>query len=385
MRKLGVIGASLGVAGVSAVGVVLAAFDDPARALLAWIAAYGFALGTVLGALILVMLFHVTRATWPVVLRPLLMAISATAPAFALLFVPIAIGARRLYPWARSAWVTHDGEPLDTEVAHALEHQRTWNHLTFFLVRASLYLGSWILLAALLRRARERTLSEEVAARERRISAAGLPIVAFTLTFAAFDWLMSLEPGWVSNMYGLYFFAGGLASATSLVALLAWAASRQGAVAGTRPDHFHAIGRLMLMATIFWAYIAFFQLMLVWIADLPRESSFFITRARGPYRTLTTLLVIGHFVVPFLALLSRPLKRRAGVLAAVAAWIIVMDAVDLVWLVLPSGTSDVRVLDGAPFLVIGGLTLAYGARQARRTSRRAAGPELASSLEYRSP
>ncbi len=379
---------SLAVAALGGVGVLVAALIDPARALLAWVAAYGFALATVLGALILVMIFHVTRATWPMILRPLLMATCATMPIFALLFVPIAIGTRLLYPWARPEAATFQGEPLSVEISEALEHQRSWNQPTFFLVRAAVYLATWIALAVLLRRsdlARGREPEGAVGLRQRRISAAGLPVVAFTLTFAAFDWFMSLEPGWVANMYGLYFFAGGLASAVSLVTLLAWASTNSGRVVGARPDHFHALGRLMLMATVFWAYIAFFQLMLVWIADLPRESSFYIARSRGAFSSFDALLLFGHFIVPFLALLSRPLKRRPDLLTVIAAWLILMEAVDVAWLVLPSRSAGVSVLDLAPFLVVGGIAVAYGKGRLMGTARPDLDATLTESLEYRSP
>jgi hypothetical protein len=393
---------SLGVAFLGGAGVLVSVVLDPAHALLAWIAAYGFGLSTVLGALLLVMFFHVTNARWPVVLRPLLMGITATTPLFALLFVPIAFGMSAVYPWV---------QPM-RELGELNEHQRAWNNVGFFLARAVVYLLSWVVLAMALTRADTayaRTPTVEGLARLRRISAGGILVVAFTLTFASFDWLMALQPGWISNMYGLYVFAGGLSAAIALVAVLAWRGRRSGALpTSVGPSHFLALGRLMLMSVVFWAYIAFFQLMLIWIANLPHEVSFYIARSRGSFGPLSMVLLFGHFVLPFLLLLSRPLKSHAPLLGAVGAWILLMNAVDFAWLVLPAGGGHLRWLDVAPFLVVSGLGAAYGAlgvsRLRERSERMDQGssrgrsprspleggeastdPALAESLRYRSP
>jgi hypothetical protein len=377
---------ALVVAALGAIGVVTEALHDPARALLAWVAAYGFGVGTALGALLLAMIFHVTGARWPLVLRPRLMSVATTLPIFAVLFVPIALGLHQVFPWAR------DTSHLEAPVQAVLEHQRMWNEPTFFLARSGFYLATWSFLALLLRRAdaaHDRAPSTLTRARQRRISGAGLPIVALTMTFASFDWFMSLEPGWVSNAYGLYFFCGGLVSAISLVAILAWASQRsESEDTSLGPSHFHALGRLMLMSVVLWAYIGFFQFMLVWVGDLPREVTFFVARSRGSFLVIDAVLVLGHFVLPFLALLPRPAKRRAGTLAVIAGWLVLMDAVDVAWLVLPAGGDHVRLLDAAPFLVVSGLAFAHGARRfgtrALRTNGAARDPELVESLEYTS-
>jgi len=379
------------VVAVGAVGIVLQALHDPTRALYAFLAAYGFGVGTALGALILAMSLIASGARWPLVLMPRILAVSSTLPVFALLFVPIGLGLRHLYPWA------HDTSALDLPVQAAIAHQRTWNNPTFFLARTLVYLASWCFLALLLSRAHEaqaRTPSARLVARQRTLSAAGLPIVAFTMTFASFDWLMSVEPGWVSNAYGLYFSCGGLMSAVSLVAVSVYrgAAPEPSSVA-PNPAHYHALGRLMLMAVILWAYIGFFQLMLPWIGDLPREVGFFAARARGSYVVFDVLLVFGHFVVPFLLLLSRPLKRRGATLAAVGAWLVLMNAVDVAWLVLPSLDEHVHVLDLAPFLFVVGLTFAHALRSLddfeSRTlpaiERARRDPAFAESARYTSP
>ncbi|MDB4935541.1 MAG: hypothetical protein JWP87_2513 [Labilithrix sp.] len=373
MRRIA--GKSLAVAALGGAGVLASALADPAHAMRAWIAAYGFGVSTALGALLLVMIFHVTHAAWPIVLRPQLMRIVATLPLFAVLFVPIAFGLRLVYPWAHAS--------------------HGWNSPGFFFGRSLVYLGAWSVLAIALARAESlyaRDPTPEALLRSRRISAGGILVVAFTLTFASFDWFMSLEAGWISNMYGLYVFAGGLSSAIALLTFLTWRARRRGDLPeSVGAPHFLALGRLMLMAVILWAYLAFFQLMLMWIADLPHEVSFYVARSRGSAGVMSALLFYGHFALPFVALLSRPLKERKTALAMIAAWMIVMNAVDFAWLVLPTGGDHVRLLDVSPFLVVSGLAVAFGAqRSSAPTSeavldRASVDPALAESLRYRTP
>jgi hypothetical protein len=145
----------------------------------------------------------------------------------------------------------------------------------------------------------------------------------------------------------------------------------------------------MFMAIILWAYIGFFQLMLVWIADIPHESSFFGTRARGSFVALDWLLVTSHFVVPFFLLLSRPLKRSLGAVALVGASLVVAGAVDFAWIVMPQASSTLRVIDAAPFVAVLGIVLASVARRLRAPAPALAtplvDPVLRDSLAYRSP
>jgi hypothetical protein len=198
---------------------------------------------------------------------------------------------------------------------------------------------------------------------------------------------MSVEPGWISNTYGLYFFTGGLASAISVVSILVWLQSRSRrmpAESRAGADHLHALGRLMLMATILWAYIAFFQLMLVWIANLPREVGFYVVRSQRGFEYVAGLLLFGHFVFPFLTLLTRSLKRRAEVLALVGAWLVLMDAVDFAWLILPRAGGSLRLLDVAPFLGVAGSVVAFGVLRFGAAAPPVDAGSITESLRYRS-
>lgn len=359
MTKIGLL-----LAGAGALGCALGAALDPRHTLFAWLAAFASALSAVLAALVLVMVLHVVRARWWLVLRPVLMRVVGTLPAFVVLFLPIAIGRSELHP------------------ALFASHQRAWASAPFFFARAAVYFGAWLTLRALLGRAdeiNERAPTSERPERfeaQRRVSGAGLPVLAFTIHFAAVDWLMAIVPGWTSTAFGLYVFVGGLVAAIALLAVL------RGPDVG--PPHVHAIGRLLLMAVILWAYIAFFHLLLIWIADIPRESAFYAARARGPFAGMSAVLVLGHFVLPFFLLLSRSFKRSAVALSLLGGFLLVMHAVDLAWLVLPQ-VGDVRVLDAAPFLFVYGALVAFAARKGRRVERPVVDPVLRDALGYRSP
>ena len=277
----------LGVAGIGFVATLLHVSSDPRRAMFAWAFAFAFAFSTTLAALILVMILDVTGATWSLALRPMMAGVAATTPVLIVLFVPILVGLRLLYPWAE------DLDRFEPEMRAVLAHQRSWNNPGFFTVRSALYLGLWALLGTTVRSSK-------------RWSAVGLPLLALSITFASYDWLMSLEAGWVSTIFGLYVFASGFVSATGLFALLAWRGRSWGVVPdGVGPAHFHALGRLMLTAVLFWAYIAFFQLLLIWIANLPREVGFYLRRSQGSFAVVSALLVVGHLALPQLARRSR--------------------------------------------------------------------------------
>jgi hypothetical protein len=223
------------------------------------------------------------------------------------------------------------------------------------------------------------------------LSAIGIPILAFTLTFAAFDWLMSLQAGWNSNVLGIYVFTSGLIAALAIIAVGTWLVERRGLIPGVGPDHVHAIGRLLLMAVILWAYIGFFQLVLIWIANIPHEVSFYVSRNVGAWSATNALLVFGRFGVPFIALLSRPLKRHPGTLAIVGVWLFVTSAVEFAWFVLPSLGLLPSPLDLLPFVAITGVLWAYGTHtflvreREAQTAPLAESPILQEALRYRSP
>lgn len=350
---------------IGVVGLVIGAFVDLERFFISYLVAYSYVLSIALGALVFLMICHAMRAGWPTLLRRLTEAIAGALPILAVLFIPLLFGLGRLYPW------------LHLEAIHG-EHERAlvekkvaYLNGPFFIARACLYfvvwIGTWLLLTRL-SRAQDRDPALPAASRMHALSAALLPPVALALSFASFDWLMSLMPTWYSTMFPVYWFAGGFVAALALLTVLTAAADSTGTIRGINPSHYYALGRLLLAFVIFWAYVGFFQLLLQWIANEPEEATFYIPRAHGGFGVESAVLAIAQFVVPFFALLLYELKRRRKPLATVAVLILVAHYVDAHWLVVPSihpARAPIHVLDLAALLAVAGVTVAFAAWRTR--------------------
>lgn len=375
-----------GALGTGALGLgfwLLGASVSPARASFSYLAAYAFGLSLALGALLCVAIAHLAGARWFVVLRRLAEAMAATLPVFALLFLPLLPGLQALYPWMRPE------AALTPEVGEWAERTRGYLNTPFFLVRAAIYFVVWVSAAEWLRAwsVRQDERGGDEIPRLRALSTAVLPAVALTLTFAAMDWLMSLVPVWASAAWGIYYFAGGVVGALGLLAVLGFVRWRSGEPGGaSSASHFHALGKLLLAAVLFWAYIAYSQYLIVWIANLPREVVWYVPRTRTSWRWVGVALLAGHFALPALALLSWRLKRRAAALAALGAWVVAMHYLDLYWVVLPALHPEgfrPHWLDLAALFGVGGVATGFGVWRLRSAPAVPVGdPGLEHSLEY---
>jgi hypothetical protein len=350
----------------------------------AYVAGFLFALTIAIGALLFLMIAHTARARWFVVFQRLTGAIAATMPIFVILFAPIALGVTSLYPWAQPP-----GD-LDAATRAWASHARPWLNVPFFLARSFLYLATWSVLATLLHRdsiASDTQPCKELARRQRFVSAVGIPVMAITLTLASFDWVMSLNARWSSDILGLYLFAGMFAGAIGTTAFVAWLGLRGKLLPPeVGPAHFHALGRVLLVSVIFWAYIAFVQFLLVWIADLEREASFYVDRAHGGWGVVAALLVLLHFAVPFLLLLSRPLKRAPAALAAVGICVVGAHGLDVYWLVVPALHRGINWFDFVVLIGVFGVGAAFGVRRfAAAAPVPIHDPALGEALRYESP
>jgi len=352
-----------GLAGAAGLLLTLAAalFLDARRALFSYLVAYCWGLGIVLGALILLAVFHAASAKWPVVLRRFVESVPLSLPLYVLGFVPIALGAGRLFPWLG------DLGALPRETREALVHRAPYLNLRAFLLRAAVYFFCWILISHLLRAwsVRQDTEGGTVLTRwQRRLGAGALPLLALTMSFASFDWMMSLDAKFYSTIFGLYWFAGSFMGAFAVIAV-AGAATR-----GDRTqfggwmtiDHFHSVGKFMLAFVAFWAYMAFSQLLLVWIANIPEEVPWYVTRIYHGWAPVFALLAIGKFGVPFFLLLSRDLKRNPALLAGLAGWLLVVQWVDVYWVVMPQLFPEAprfSAVDVAALVGVAGATVAF--------------------------
>lgn len=377
---------SLGLALLGALGLLLGAFVAPARLAFSYLTALASAATLAIGALIFLMIVHAMRAGWPVAVRRVVETIVSALPILALLFVPLLFVLDRLYPWLRPELVHEE------HARHLLEHKRPYLNGPAFLVRAAVYFGIWIAVGALLRRwslRRDADPARDVSTRFVNLSSLGLPLVGLALVFAAVDWMMSLDPLWVSTMYPINVFAGGFVAALALITALTFAMQRAGLLPGINESHYYALGRLLLAFTIFWAYTAFFQFMIIWIANNPHEVTFYLRRWRGPWAGITVILVFVRFVVPFFLLLSYRLKRQPARLAALSVWILAAHWIDVHWLIVPEHATahgfPYHWLDLAALLAVGGISTAFAVYRLRGERTMPVGdPNLPRAIHYES-
>jgi len=333
----------------------------------AYLVGFAYFLSLSLGALFFVLLQHLTRSGWSVVLRRLAEGIAANMGLLAILSVPLFLfGLRSLYPWADAEVAAHD--PL-------VRAKSAYLNVPFFWVRWAVYFAVWCLTARwFLNRSVEQDRSGDVGLtlRMERASAPAMVLFAFTTTFAAFDLLMSRDPHWYSTIYGIYFFAGGVLGFFALLVVAACVTQRAGRMQRMiTAEHYHDLGKLLFAFTVFWAYIAFSQYMLIWYADIPEETGWYLKRQSGTWAWVSLALVIGHFFVPFLALLSRVPKRRKTMLVQAALWLLAMHAIDHYYLAVPDSGGPAlppHPLYFTVFLGMAGLSVAAAGRCFRTRS-----------------
>ena len=350
LQRFAVAAAILGVVGAG-LGFSIA----PDQFYRSYLVAFLFWLGFPLGALGILGIQYVTGGRWGVVIRRVLEASVRTLPLLALLFVPIVLGMHNLYEWTHESIVAHD-EILQKKAGYLNEQ--------FFLARAALYFVVWLVLAFFLCRwSREQDDSPGEAV-DRRLQFLGrgtLVLYALTMTFAAVDWAMSLDPHWFSHIFGVRMIGGQVLTAFAFAIVVLFLLVRHGPLADlVSPARFHDLGNLLLAFVMLWAYFELSQFLIIWSGNLPEETPFYIQRTEGYWKLYATALIFLHFVVPFLVLLSRPVKRNPGTLALVAGGLVVVRLADLYWQLVPSFPP---VTSGSPWLVpvvvtgIGGLWL----------------------------
>jgi hypothetical protein len=317
--------------GLAALAIsLLGAFQNPEQFWQSYLLAYLFWLEIGLGCLGLVMLHHLAGGRWSALSRRVLETGAMTLPLMALLFVPLLWGLATLYPWTDPAYLLH---------SEALQQKSLYLNLPFFLARALLYFAIWLALAYLLNRwslAQDLTGEEKYTRRMVRLSALGMILYVLTATFAAYDWMMSLEPEWFSSIYGLLFIAGQAVAALALAIIgLALLSRREGADQDWRQP-FNDLGNLMLGFVMIWAYFSFSQFLIIWSANIPEEAIWYYHRSQGGWQNVGLFLIGVHFVLPFLLLLSRVVKCQAQRLMVLAMLIFVVRWVDLFWLIVPA-------------------------------------------------
>jgi hypothetical protein len=336
--------------------LIIGVFVNSAQFFHAYLVGFTFWVGITVGSLALLMLQHLTGGAWGLVIRRVLEASTRTLPLMLLLFVPIALGLKQIYPW------TH-AETMHT----AALQQKAANFLnpSFFILRAAVYFAIWSLAAAPLNwlsLKQDRDPSRRLLKRMQMVSGPGLVLLVLTVTFAAIDWVMSLDPAWFSTIFGLIFVASWTLSALAFTTLtMTWLSRREPMNAVVQRSHFHDLGNLTLALVMLWTYFAFSQYLIIWSGNLPEETTWYVARKHGGWGVIALVIVILQFAFPFFSLLSRATKNSAQKLALLAVLILAMRIVDAIWLIEPTyspGHFVLNWMDIVAPIAIGGLWLA---------------------------
>ncbi|MBV9497077.1 MAG: hypothetical protein JOZ54_22755, partial [Acidobacteria bacterium] len=297
----------------------------------AWLPSYLFWFEIAAGSLGVLMLQYVTGGEWGLMIRRPLGAAARSLGVMVILFIPIVLGMSSIYPWTNHELMAHD--PVLSQKVRFLNS-------TGWLIRTGVYFALWLLWAWRLRVLSTRFYQDRSPYTElsrRKWAASGLLMFVLTITFAAIDWGMSLEPKWFSSMYGITFIISCGLSAFAFVTFFLTRLAETPAMKGIlRPSHLRDLGNLMFAFTMLWAYTGFSQYLLIWYANLKEEIPYYLTRQHGVWGAIAVMLILFHFFLPFFMLLMRAIKDRAQTIAVVTVIILVMRYVHIYWLVAPA-------------------------------------------------
>ena len=323
---------------VGLVGLVAAAagyFTAEEQFFRSYLLAFTFWIGLPLGSMGILMIHHVGGGTWGFAIRRLLEAGTRTLPLLFLLVLPILFfGLHDLYEWTHQSVVQKDA---------ILQKKVPYLNEPFFIIRTVLYFAIWGLFAFLLNRwsqQQDQTMATHPTHRLQLLSGPGIVVFFLTATLASMDWLMSLEPHWFSTIFGIIYIVGMGLMAWGFAFLLAVPLARRAPLQGVITEqHLRDLGTFMLACVMLWAYTSFSQLLIIWSANLPEEITWYMTRLEGGWQYVAYGLLVFHFAVPFLFLISSTMKSKTKLLAALAAGLIFMRWVDLYWITAPTFTK----------------------------------------------
>jgi hypothetical protein len=327
----------------------------------AYLVAWVFWVGVALGSLALLMVHHLSGGAWGLVIRRVLEAATRTLPVMAVLFIPIVLGMHHLYHWTDAAAAASD--PMIRDKAAYL-------NTPFFLVRQVLYFAIWIAMATLLSKwsaEQDRTGDPALADKMAKLSGGGLVVFFLTVTFAAVDWTMSINPHWFSTMWGFMYIVGhGLSALAFSIAVLVMLSKDRPLDAVINPSHLHDLGKLLFAFIMLWAYLSFSQFLIIYSANTAEEIPHYWVRAQNGWQWVGWALVALHFVLPYVLLLSRDIKRDWRRVSVIAVWVVGIRLVDYYWHVAPEFHTDglsVSLIDIALPIALGGVFVMLFAAQ----------------------
>jgi hypothetical protein len=363
-------------------GIVICVFGyyvDARQAAFNTIVGFLFLTSIAMGAIFLIALDSVAGSVWSVPMRRINEFLAALIPFAALLALPVFFYLPEVFSWAESGSAVVD--PL-------IQSKRQYLNVNFFVIRFIVIFAIWTIFYYFLTK---NSLKQDVTKDQKytrwniRLSAVFMPIFAFGLTVIAIDWGMSLEPHWYSTIYGVYYFSGAviatLATSTYIIVQL----HERGYLQYLRRDHFYSLGTLMFVFVNFWAYIAFSQFLLIWYANMPEETFWFIMRWKNGWQGVSILLLVVQFWVPYFILLSQESKMNLRRLKFISIWLLFAHLLDLYWLIMPTYNADVTVnwmMIGFPLLFVGLVITVFAWKMKRHNLMPIGDPRLQRGLEF---
>ncbi len=308
---------------------------DPEQFYFSYLIGWIFCVSVSLGGLFFVLIQHLTQAKWSVVIRRISEALIWSFPLLVLLGIPLLFGLHDLYHWTHLELF----DPASTSYDELIAGKESYLNLPFFYGRLTFYFLFWIYISY-----RLYTLSirqdvdphPDIPKQQRRVSAWGLAVTAITTAFAGFDILMSLDPHWFSTIFGVYFFAGSFMAIMAFTILVSMTLQKAGMLQDSvTKEHYQDLGKFLFGFVVFWAYIAFSQYMLIWYGNIPEETVFYRHRLEHGWEAYSAVLLVAHFIIPFVILISRTAKRSAPVLAFMCVWLLAMHWFDFFWVAMP--------------------------------------------------
>ncbi len=362
---------------------IVAFITDQNRAVFNYLIAYSFMISIGLGSLFLIALEYIVGAVWSVPIRRIVEFFAATIPFLAILVIPLLFNMHELFHWSHEEAVAGD---------EILEGKAPYLNVPFFIIRVFVLIGIWSLFYFFFIRnskKQDTTKDQNLTKLNIKLSAVFIPVFAISITITAIDWLMSIEPHWFSTIFGVYFFSGTVIASLAAVTLATVLLKENGYLhPSITNDHLYSLGGLMFAFINFWAYIAFSQFMLIWYADLPEESFWFLQKWNGNWAVFSILLIIIHFVVPYAALLAHPAKKNPKRLKFIAVWLLFAHLFDLFWLVMPEsnqlseGYSFSWIDLVFPIAIVGVLMLIFKMKAKKENLLPIGDPKLKRGLEF---
>lgn len=374
------IGLTLLVAGLLVVGISY--FVDHTRSAFNNLILLMFLTSIGLGSLFLVAIEYLGGAVWSTPFRRVSEFLAAILIVVPIVAIPVYFNLHDIFHWTHTEAVANDV---------MLKGKSSYLNESFFTIRVVAFFAIWLLFYFLIvknSKKQDETKDQKLTSWNIKLSAVFMPVFALTITFAAIDWIMSLNPHWFSTIFGVYYFTGTLLAALAAGTFIIIKLNENGyLVKGLKRDHYYSLGALLFAFTNFWAYIAFSQFMLIWYANLPEETVFFMDRFQGSWIYISVGLIFVRFVIPYAGLLSQPSKMNAKNLKFFSLWILFAHFYDLYWLIMPNYSKEGFVFGwielGYPLVALGIIALVFGKKAKKENVIPIGDPKLQRGLDFR--